>query len=133
MATLTTLHNRPPLLLRRSLLADVVASGGVGLAILAGAAPLSGLLGLPPALLQEAGLFLLVYVAFVISVAVRTPIPTGGAWAVIILNVLWAAASGWLLLSGAVQPTLLGTAFVIFQALVVAGLGVLQYSGLGKS
>ena len=43
---------------------------------------------------------------------------------------LWVAASFGLLVSGAVQPTMLGYAFVIAQALAVALLAGLQFIGL---
>jgi hypothetical protein len=130
MSATATLLNRPPLLLRRALLADAVASGAVGLLMAAGATVLEPWLGLPVALLRWAGVFLLFYAAFVVTVARRDPISAGGAMTVVIANALWALASIWLLVSGLVAPTLLGTLFVIAQAAVVALLGILQYSGL---
>jgi hypothetical protein len=130
VSTLTGLIDRPPLLLRRALLADAVASGGVGLLMIAGAVPLEGLLGIPAALLRGAGLFLVVYVAFVVYVGTRTTISATGAWTVVAANALWAAGSVLLLISGWIQATALGFAFVLAQALVVALLGGLEYSGL---
>src|ERR1041384_5285214 len=51
--------------LRFALLADAVASGATGLMMIAGADLLTGLLGLPVALMREAGLVLVPYVALV--------------------------------------------------------------------
>ena len=53
-------------------------------------------------------------------------------WAIIAYNVLWSVDSVVLLVSGYVAPTALGYAFVIFQAVVVAGFAALQIVGLRK-
>ena len=73
---------------------------------------------------------LLPYVAFVIYWATREDASRPAVWAIIVANVLWAAASALLLVSGWVAPTALGYAFVIGQAAVVALLAELQYVGL---
>jgi hypothetical protein len=118
--------------LRRALLLDAVASGATGLLLIAGAGLLEGLLSLPAALLRGAGLVLVPYVAFVIFAGTRAAIAQPAVWAIICANVLWAAASILLLLTGWVAPTALGYAFVIGQAVVVAVLGELQYVGLSR-
>jgi hypothetical protein len=71
-------------------------------------------------------------VAFVVYAGTREAIPRPAAWAIIAANAAWAIASGLLLVSGLVAPTLLGYAFVIGQAAVVALLGELQYVGLRR-
>jgi hypothetical protein len=119
--------------LRYALLADAVASGATGLLMIAGAGLLEGLLGLPTALMREAGLVLVPYVAFVAWVGTREVIARGAVKAVIALNVLWVAASVLLLVSGWVAPTALGTAFVIAQAAAVALFAELQLIGLRRS
>ena len=124
--------DRPPVFLRRALVLDAVASGATALMMIAGAGLVEGLLGLPAALLRGAGLVLLPYVAFVIYTGTRETISRPAVWAIIVANVLWAAASAFLLVSGWVAPTALGTAFVIAQAVVVALLGELQYMGLRR-
>ena len=118
--------------LRRALILDAVASGAAGLLMIAGAGLLEGFLGLPAGLLRGAGLVLVPYVAFVVFVGTRTEIEPPAVWSIIVANVLWAAASGLLLVSGWVAPTALGYAFVIGQAAVVALLGELQYVGLRR-
>lgn len=117
-------------LLRVALLADAAASGATGLLTLLGAGLLDGLLGLPAALLREAGAILIPYVAFVTYVGTRSTMARPAVWAIILCNALWAGASVLLLLSGWVAPTVLGYIFVIAQAAIVALLGILQYVGL---
>ena len=132
MSALIDLMDRPPVFLRRALVLDAVASGATALMMIAGAGLVEGLLGLPAALLRGAGLVLLPYVAFVIYTGTRETISRPAVWAIVVANVLWAAASAFLLVSGWVAPTALGTAFVIAQAVVVALLGELQYMGLRR-
>ena len=118
--------------LRRALVLDAIASGATGLMLIAGAGLLEGLLGLPGALLRWAGIVLVPYVAFVAFTATRGTISRPAVWAIVAANALWAIASALLLVSGLVAPTALGYAFVIFQAVVVALLGELQYMGLHR-
>jgi hypothetical protein len=118
--------------LRFALLADAVASGATGLMMIAGADLLTGLLGLPVALMREAGLLLVPYVALVAFVGTRQNIPHGAVKAIIALNVAWVAGSVGLLMSGYVAPTVLGYAFVIFQAVVVGVFAELQFIGLRR-
>src|SRR5262249_30922366 len=118
--------------LRNVLILDAAASGATGLLLIVGAGMLEGLLGLPVALMREAGLILIPYVAFVTWVRTRARIARGAVGAIIAANALWAVASVCLLGSGLVAPTLLGHAFVIAQAVVVALLGELQYAGLKR-
>jgi hypothetical protein len=126
---MSTNYNSP--FLRNALLVDAAASGATALLMIAGAGMLDGLLGLPAALLRGAGLVLVPYVAFVVWAGTRTPIQGGAVWAIIVANAAWAIASIALLV-GFLSPTLLGTAFVIGQALVVALLGEVQYVGLKR-
>ena len=119
--------------LRFALLADAAASGATGLMMIAGAGLLEGLLGLPTALMREAGLVLVPYVAFVAYVGTRETISRPAVQATIALNVLWVAASIGLLMSGYVAPTVLGYAFVIVQAVVVGVFAELQLIGLRRS
>ena len=115
-----------------ALVLDAAASGATGLLLVAGAGVLEDLLGLPVALLRDAGLILIPYVAFVAWVGTRETITRGAVWAIVAANALWAIASVGLLASGWVAPTALGYAFVIAQAVVVALLGELQYAGLKR-
>ena len=118
--------------LRFALLADAIMSGVTGLLMIAGADLLTGLLGLPVALMREAGLLLVPYVALVAFVGTRQNISHGAVKAIIALNIAWVAASIGLLMSGTVAPTVLGNAFVIFQAVVVGVFAELQFIGLRR-
>ena len=124
--------NHPTPFLRNVLLLDAAASGATAALLIAGAGLLDGLLGLPVALMREAGLVLVPYVAFVAWVGTRETIARGAVWTIIAANALWAVASVCLLVSGLVAPTVLGTAFVLAQAAVVALLGALLYAGLKR-
>lgn len=119
--------------LRRVLIADALARAGTGLFLALGAAPLSLWFGLPAVLLREAGIFLLPFAALVAYIATRTQLSRRWVWVVVIANTLWVIDSIVLLLSGWVTPSLLGQAFVLVQALVVAVLAELEYVGLQKS
>jgi hypothetical protein len=127
---MSNVHANP--FLRNVLVLDAAASGATGLLLVAGAGVLEDLLGLPMALLREAGLILIPYVACVAWVGTRQPIARRAVWAIIAANALWALASVGLLVSGLVGPTPLGYTFVIAQAAVVAVLGELQYAGLKR-
>jgi hypothetical protein len=125
--------NRQNTFLRYALLADAAASGATGLLMIAGADFLTGLLGLPAALMREAGLLLVPYVALVAFVGTREAISRPAVRTIIALNVLWVAGSVGLLMSGWVAPTVLGYAFVIAQAVVVGVFAELQVIGLRRT
>ena len=116
--------------LRRSLLADALITFATGLLLALGAAPLSGLLGLPQPLLFWAGASLLPYAGLVALLARRAQAPRAAVWAVVLYNALWALDSVLLLALGWVSPTLLGSAFVLAQAGVVGLFALAQYAGL---
>jgi hypothetical protein len=119
--------------LRYAVLADAVASGATALLMIAGADLLTGLLGLPVALMREAGLVLVPYVALVAFVGTRETISRPAVRTIIVLNVLWVAGSALLLVGGWVAPTLLGYAFVVAQAVAVGILAELQFIGLRRT
>ena len=119
--------------LRYALLADAVASGATALLLIAGADLLTGLLGLPVALMRESGLLLVPYVALVAYVGTREHMSRSAVKAIIALNAVWTAASLLLLVTDYVAPTALGIAFVIAQAGAVALFAELQFIGLRRS
>jgi hypothetical protein len=122
-----------PRFLRRVLLLDAATSVACGLLMTAGAGVLSSLLDLPQALLSEAGLLLFPFAALVWYTATRNSPPRALVWLIIGSNALWALDSIALLLSGWVSPNLLGEAFVLAQAIVVAVLAELEYFGLRRA
>ena len=119
--------------LRRVLLADALSSSVMGLLLALLAGPLARWFGLPAGLLREVGIVLLVFAAFVAALGLRRASPRLLVWLVIAGNALWALDSVLLLVSGWVAPTALGGAFVVAQALVVAALAELEYTGLRRS
>ncbi len=129
MATVTSQPNA----LRRALLLDAAASGGMGVLLLVAASSLESLLGLPLSLLRYAGAVLVPFAAIVVWVATRAHVLRGLAWTIFGANVLWTVASVLLLVSGLVVPTVLGGIFVLVQAAVVAGFAYLEYSGLRRA
>lgn len=122
-----------PLFLRRALLADAIVSGATGLLMLAGAAPLARVVGLPEALLRWSGASLLPFAAIVAWLGTRERPARGAVLAVVVANALWVIDSVLLLALGWVEPTALGYAFVAAQALVVALFAEAQALGLRRA
>ena len=120
-------------LLRLALLADAAATAATGLLLLVFSGPFDTLLGLPAALSRTLGLGLLPYAALVALIGTRRPIRPSAVWAVIICNLFWVVDSAMLLMGNWIDPTPLGVAFVIAQAIAVAGFADLQFVGLRKA
>lgn len=119
--------------LRRILFADGVVCFGSGLVLAAGATLLASAFGLPEQLLRVAGLILVPYGLFVAYIARREPLMRVAVWTIIIINVLWVLESLGLLMSGWVNPTVLGTGFVLVQALVGGIFAVLEFVGIRRT
>jgi hypothetical protein len=128
-----TMTMRLSSLLRRTLGFDAATCAAMGVAMTAGALPLGGLTGLPPALLMIAGIVLFPVAGLMAWLARRDCAPAGMVWLVIGGNAGWVAASVVLLVSGWVRPTLAGELFVAVQALGVVGLTVLEYLAYRRS
>lgn len=131
MSTLTASHETQPL--RRAFLLDAVATGSMGLALAIGAGSLQELLGLPTMLLREAGLICVAFAAWLAFALTRDRITKAMAWFAVGVNVLWLLASLGLLASGWVNPTWLGVAFVVAQAVIVVVFAELQYLGAKRA
>ena len=123
----------PSSLLRRALQADAIFSGTSGVLLSLGAGELAPLLNLPEALLRGAGLFLIVYAAFVGWLGTRAGFPKILVAAVVAGNAAWTLSSIGLIFSGAVTPNLLGEAVLAAQAIAVGILAELQFLGLRRS
>lgn len=120
-------------LLRLVFLADAATCLATGLLMAFGAHLLEQPLGLPPQLLFYAGIGLFPFAAFLIYLATRKNLSPAAVWTVIVLNLLWTADSFTLISGGWVAPTMLGYAFVVFQACGVAIFAALEYFGLRRS
>jgi hypothetical protein len=122
--------DRSQLLLRRTLRANAIFSGGSGLFLLLAAQPVAGFLGWPEApALRILGLVLMLYGVELAFISRLAPIDRRLAWAAVVLDVLWVLGSVLLLLSN--QPfTAAGKWAVVLVADVVALFAVLQYVGV---
>lgn len=119
--------------LRNTLFADALVSGAAGILMMLGAPLLSPLLGLPGELLFWAGLVLVPFVAMLVVIARRATVSRLVMIDIIVINALWVAGSFALLFSGAVDPTMLGIAFVTAQAVTVAVFAELQFIGIRRA
>ncbi|MEO5672256.1 MAG: hypothetical protein ABIR26_16330 [Ramlibacter sp.] len=122
-----------PRFLRNVLLADSASCVATGVLQLMFTEALARLLHLPAALLVGTGWFLLAYAAFVGFIATREPVPRGWVWLLVAGNLGWALGCLALLASGAIAPTALGIAWIAAQAVTVAVLAELQWTGLRRS
>ncbi|MBL8646874.1 MAG: hypothetical protein JNL46_06440, partial [Sphingosinicella sp.] len=123
----------PDSFIRRTLLLDAAMSGACAVLLVAGAGTLAGLLGLPEDLLFTSGLVLVPFVGLLVWL-MRAGSPSAiGVRAVIAINLAWVAASAALLISGLVDPTPLGTAFVIVQAVAVLVFAELQIIAIRRT
>jgi hypothetical protein len=123
----------PSLFLRRAIVADAIFSGASAVLLTLGAGELAPWLSLPEALLRETGLFLIAYAALVGWLGMRQAMPKPLVVIVIAGNAAWTLASIALLVSGWVNPNLLGEILVAMQAIAVGAFAELQYIGLRKS
>lgn len=122
-----------PNFLRNVLRADALSCVACGVLQVVFTGQMAQLLGLPEALLAYTGEFLLVYAAVVAFVSTRDPLPRALVWVLVAGNLGWAIACALLLVSGRLAPSMLGTAYVVAQALTVAVLAELQFFGLRRS
>jgi len=119
--------------LRRALLADAVVTGATAAALVLFAGVLGAIFGMPAPLLRFAGVILLPFAAVVLALARREDVGRAAVLTIIVCNALWAVDSILLLFMGWLEPTLLGAAFVVGQALIVAAFAELQYVGMRQS
>ena len=121
------------LFLRRVLLLDAAASGATGLLLFAGGQALADITGLQPAFAGPVGRFLIGYALAVAWVGVRRTLHAGLVWTVVALNLAWTVESILSVGGGHLDVTPLGLAFVIAQALAVAGFAALEIVGVRGS
>jgi hypothetical protein len=108
-------------------------TGACALLLAFGGRMLEGVLGLPASLLTSAGVSLIAYTVFLVWLIRRDTLPRGAVWFVIAGNALWAIDSVLLLFTNWIDPTVIGQAFVVFQAVVVAVFAEAQYVGLRRA
>lgn len=120
-----------PVVIHRLLLADALLSGLTGIAMVALGGRAEPLLNIPAPLMRTAGIALLPFAVMVFCFARHVTRSRLGT--VVGLNLVWFAASVMMLVARVIEPTTLGTAFVIVQAMIVALLAELQLLGMRRS
>jgi hypothetical protein len=117
--------------LRRSLQLDGIASAVCGVLLLAGARPLSDVIGLSaPGPARVVGAGLLVYAALLLWNAARPVVSRGETLAAVVLNVAWVLGSAVLIVDAPL--TAVGTVAVAAVAAAVLGFTVLEVVGLRR-
>jgi hypothetical protein len=119
--------------LRRVIGVDAAACAASGLLLALGGRPLADLTGLPTALSQPAGEFLIAWAVLLAWLATRPSLGRRVVWTLIAVNAAWVVESATLLAMQWVQPTAVGYALVVGQATAVVVLAELQFMGLRRS
>ena len=119
--------------LKNAFLADAAATGALAALHLARPQAVTGLLDLPETLLHGTGLFMAGYVLMLLGLAASRNLWRPLVWFVVVGNVLWALASIDIVVLDLVQPSTLGTLYVVAQAVGTLVLAGLQYLGMKKS
>ncbi len=119
--TLTRTNTRG-ITLKQLLGFDALTCLAFGLLLVMAPAPLANLLGLPAGLLFYAGVALFPCAALMLLAARTLAKPL--VWTVILGNFAWALAS--VIVAFTFETTALGLAFVLGQAALVSGLGILE-------
>jgi hypothetical protein len=125
MTAITAITSRPTLL-RDVMRFDAVVTGANGVAYLALAGPLEDLLGLSSPLLRGVGAFLVVFAAFVALAGTRAPM------GVVAANVAWAAGSIVAAIAGWGTPEVVGTVWIVLQAITVGAFAELGLAGVKR-
>ena len=118
--------------LKRVLTADALSCLGMGAVLMAAAGPLADLSGLAGNLVFGAGLALVPVGLFILIVSRRETAAALFVYAIIAGNALWIAES-LVLAANAPRITVIGTGFVLAQALIVAVLTALETLGVMRA
>jgi hypothetical protein len=133
MSTSTLSTVRPSNILRRAMRADALVSGSAGLISLLAARPLVSFIGLgTPAVYVGLGIAFLAYAAVLFMMTSGETVERRNGFAVVVLNVVYVAASALLLLLGWQQLTIAGRWLVALQAEAVAFFAAWQWYGLRR-
>ncbi|WP_066913344.1 hypothetical protein [Millisia brevis] len=111
---------------------DAAITGANGVAYLAGASLLAGLLGPAPAVLIGIGAFLTVYALVVALIGRGRPISFAAVRAAALLNLAWVAASLVVAAGGLIDLTGWGRLWAVAQAMVVLAFAVVQLAGIRR-
>ena len=124
--------NAPLSTVRKVLWLDAASSFGAAVLLLLFAGPLQPLLGLDAQLLRVVGALFLPFVACVAWVAASDRTPRVALGWIVVLNALWVVLCLAVLALAWLQPTALGTLFIVGQALFVGAMAAGQFIGLRR-
>lgn len=116
--------------LRAVIALDAAVCGAMGAAFAAGGASVADLAGLPLALTQPLGLFLLGYAALLVWMALRPALPRAAVWGLVGFNAVWAIESVAIVAMGWVQPNAVGAGLIYAQAAGALGVAAMQFLAL---
>lgn len=119
--------------LQAVLLADGALVLGVAATHFLGGDGLASFLGLPAAGLTGIGVLLAPWGLWLIALARAAQLPVGVVWAVIGLNLLWAAGALALAVGATLSPSAWGLAYLWVHVVGVAGFADLEWRGLRQS
>ncbi|WP_066269530.1 hypothetical protein [Hydrogenophaga palleronii] len=125
MSLLDTLTS--PAGLRRVLAFDAIAGGATGVLHLGLAGPLSGLLGLPAALLQGTGVAIFAFVSLAAWLAMQAAPPRAALTTLALGNFAWVIGCVAVGFGAAPAITPWGMTYALMQAVVVLVLAELQW------
>ena len=111
--------------------AAVCGLGGAALALDAGL--LAPIAGMPASVLQPLGLFLIGYAAVLAWLASRVELPRTVVWTLVAFNLAWAVESLMAPPLGWAQPTGVGLALIIVQAIGALIVADLQFLALRRA
>jgi cation transport ATPase len=111
---------------------DAASAAVIGMLQIAAAARLAGWLGLPAGLLSASGLALLPVAAWAAWTARSRPVSRPAVLVLVGVNAAWVLGCLELLLTGA-AGTLFGAAWLVWQAVAVGGLALLEWLGLRRA
>ncbi|MFD6415244.1 hypothetical protein [Streptomyces sp. NPDC060194] len=117
----------PAALLRRYLLLDAGPTTATGVAFVVAPGPIGDFLGYGTAPVLAVGVFLTLFGGFVGWLSTRRRPPLAAVHAVVDVNAVWAVAS-LAVLAFRLDPTPVGVAYGVLQAVVVGALAVLQFT-----
>ena len=124
---------RPSRLLKAALLLDAGISGATGALQMALTAEVSGLLQLPPTLLMESGVVMVVYAALLMLLVRASKVASALVGAVAAGNVVWTLLCIGMAVTGTPPTNALGTGFLLLQAAMTLTFAGLQFRGLQLS
>jgi len=102
----------------------------MGALLLLGSSPIAEVTQIPADLLFWAGAALIPIAAFMAISSRTTPVPAWAVTLVVLGNLLWVAASIFLPTFRLIAPSMLGWAFLVGQAVVVAILAKMEFDVL---